>query len=105
VDHWQCRVGHRYSPETLADAQAEDVEAALWTAVRALHDRGGLLHRMAERADARNRRHSARSLRRRAERADMQAGLVRGTLMPAAESALHKVGDTGGEDAEADDVV
>ena len=70
VDQWECRVGHRYSPETLADAQAEDVEAALWIAIRALHNRSRLLERMAERAAARDQRHSARALRRRAQRAD-----------------------------------
>ena len=32
VLQWQCKVGHRYSPETLIDAQAEDVEGALWAA-------------------------------------------------------------------------
>jgi two-component system CheB/CheR fusion protein len=36
---WECRVGHRYSPESLADAQAGDVEAALWAGIRALEDR------------------------------------------------------------------
>ena len=47
LTQWRCRVGHRYSPESLADAQAEDVEAALWAAVRALEDRQALLERMA----------------------------------------------------------
>ena len=31
---WECRVGHRYSPDTLIDAQAESVEGALWAARR-----------------------------------------------------------------------
>ncbi len=104
VEQWECRVGHRYSPETLADAQAEDVEAALWIAVRALHDRSRLLQRMADRADARNQRHSARALRRGAARANEQAGVVRSTLTQAAESALRTVPDADSGHAEADDV-
>src|SRR5205823_12924035 len=47
MTQWGCRVGHRYSPDSLADAQAEGVEAALWAAVRALEDRELLLRRMA----------------------------------------------------------
>jgi two-component system chemotaxis response regulator CheB len=65
VDHWECRVGHRYSPDTLADAQAADVEAALWTAVRALSDRSRLLHRMADQAASRRQERSAGTFRRR----------------------------------------
>jgi hypothetical protein len=30
VLQWRCHVGHRYSPESLADAQAAAVEAAMW---------------------------------------------------------------------------
>lgn len=69
MSQWRCRVGHRYSPESLADAQAEDVEAALCAAVRVLEDRVGLLSRMADRAEARGETRSARSFRRRAESA------------------------------------
>lgn len=39
--YWECHVGHRYSPSSFAYAQGTGVEAALWTAVRALRDRGG----------------------------------------------------------------
>ncbi len=28
MTQWECRVGHRYSPQSLADAQAENVESA-----------------------------------------------------------------------------
>jgi two-component system chemotaxis response regulator CheB len=49
---WRCRVGDRYSPSSLADAQAEGVEAALWVAIRTLEDREFLLSRMAREEDA-----------------------------------------------------
>jgi two-component system, chemotaxis family, protein-glutamate methylesterase/glutaminase len=88
VAHWKCRVGHRYSTETLADAQAEDVEAALWTATRALHDRARLLYQLARRAESNGQERSASLFRQRGELADQQAELVRGALQQAAETAL-----------------
>ena len=93
-------MGHRYSPETLTDAQAEGVEAALWTAIRALSDRSRLLHRMADSAAARDEPRSARSFRRRATQADDQADLVRRALTQAAASTLRSVVDDDGEPGE-----
>lgn len=100
VSQWGCRVGHRYSPETLADAQAEDVEAALWTAMRALSDRCRLLRRLADKAQSRGERSSAGAFRRRARQADQQAEMVRGVLVRAGGSALRKVADEEGGQAE-----
>lgn len=88
VTQWRCRVGHRYSPDSLADAQAEDVEAAVWAAVRALEDRCALLTRMAEQAERRGQPRSARSFRHRAESAAEHAQQVRGALGQAAASTL-----------------
>jgi two-component system, chemotaxis family, protein-glutamate methylesterase/glutaminase len=51
VLQWQCRGGHRYSPESLADAQSASVETALWAAIRALHERQALIERMAQQTD------------------------------------------------------
>jgi two-component system chemotaxis response regulator CheB len=48
--HFRCRIGHAYSSESLADAQGENLEAALWTALRALSERESLLRRLANRA-------------------------------------------------------
>ncbi len=88
---WECRVGHRYSQESLADAQAEGVESGLWAAVRALEDRVKLLQRMAAQAEDAGRSRSARSFRRRAESAGDQAQLVREALTSAAASTLQEV--------------
>jgi two-component system, chemotaxis family, protein-glutamate methylesterase/glutaminase len=96
MTQWECRVGHRYSPETLVDAQAGGVEAALWTAIRALSDRSRLLHRMADRAQGPGQARTARSFRRRGEAAEDQAELVRSALTQAAERALRKVVDEDG---------
>ena len=49
--HYRCYVGHAYSADDLLDAKGEEVENALWTAVRALFERAGVLEALA--ADAR----------------------------------------------------
>ncbi len=90
---WRCRVGHRYSPESLADAQAYSVEAALWAAIRALEDRGRLLERMAEQFESNGQWRSARSFRRRASSARAEARMVRQALAQSAETSLRRVTD------------
>lgn len=90
VPIWECRVGHRYSPEGLVDAQAVSIEAALWVAIRALEDRSRLCERMAEQCDVRGSTRSARSFRRRAQSARDQARAVRDALTQAAELSLSK---------------
>jgi len=91
VLQWQCRVGHRYSPETLIDAQADDVEGALWAAIRALSDRAALLERMAGQAEHRGQRRSARRYRRQSESASEQAEIVRQAAAGAAGTTLRRV--------------
>ncbi len=49
VTGFRCRVGHAYSEDALVAAQAEGVEAALWTAVEMLEERAELLRRAARR--------------------------------------------------------
>jgi two-component system chemotaxis response regulator CheB len=96
---WECRVGHRYSPEGLIDAQGLDVEAAMWAAVRALEDRSRLLERMADRFEGRGQGRSARSFRVKAEAARKQARAVREALARAADLSLVR-----DEEDEEDDV-
>jgi two-component system chemotaxis response regulator CheB len=97
---WRCRVGHRYSPKALADAQSRDIEAALWTAVRALEDRRLLLERMAGQLDERGHAHAAASFRRRGQQADEEAQAVRAALERATASALRDLdGEEAGEPA------
>ncbi len=91
LTQWRCRVGHRYSPESLVDAQSADIEAALWTAVRALEDRTLLLRRMSDQLESRGQRRSAGRFRRRAQNADEQAQLVRRALEQAALTTLRAV--------------
>jgi two-component system chemotaxis response regulator CheB len=98
--HWECRVGHRFSPDSLLEYQAKDVEAALWAAVRALADRRMLLERMADQFEAREQWRSARSMRRRASVAAEQAEAVKAALAGAAANALSDVPGNGSSEHE-----
>jgi two-component system, chemotaxis family, protein-glutamate methylesterase/glutaminase len=64
--HYRCRVGHAYAEESLDEAKATSIEAALWTALTALEEQAALTWRMARRAaadghDARQRRYEERA--------------------------------------------
>jgi two-component system, chemotaxis family, protein-glutamate methylesterase/glutaminase len=37
--HFECFVGHRFSPESLSEEHTEALERALWTAIRKLKER------------------------------------------------------------------
>jgi two-component system chemotaxis response regulator CheB len=99
VSVWECRVGHRYSAEGFADAQATSIESALWAAIRILEDRERLLDRMASGCQSRGQPRSARSFRRRARAAKEQADLVRQALTRATELSLSRTEDDEAEQA------
>jgi two-component system chemotaxis response regulator CheB len=52
---FRCHVGHAFSLESIAAEQADEVERALWAAVRALEEGAALAGRLASRADGRLR--------------------------------------------------
>ncbi len=93
VPQWECHVGHRYSRRSLADAQGDRVEQALWTSVRMLRDRSALLSRMADQADAHDQTRSARRFRRQADDASQQADLVLEALSGAAANTLQSLAE------------
>lgn len=77
-----CRLGHRYSPDSLRSGQEAVIEDALWTALRTLEEAASLATRVRDRATARGDR--AMELRFEArrlgaqERADRIRGLLEG---------------------------
>src|SRR5207244_5633918 len=48
VPRYRCHTGHAFGPRSLQDAQKESTEEALWSAVRALHEKETLLRKMAD---------------------------------------------------------
>jgi two-component system chemotaxis response regulator CheB len=78
---YRCHVGHAYSAESLNEGQADMLEMALWSAVRALEEQMILARRIVERARKANRQHAARTFERRAEEAEEHSSLLRQLLL------------------------
>jgi two-component system chemotaxis response regulator CheB len=80
MERFRCRVGHAWSPEALAEEQAQALESALWMALRGLEERATLSLRMGERAEQRGHRHSAHTFRQRHDEAQAAALVLRRLL-------------------------
>jgi two-component system, chemotaxis family, protein-glutamate methylesterase/glutaminase len=78
--HFRCRVGHAYTAESLLAHQADQLEAALWTALRSLEEHAALSRRLASRATARGHSHSASSFTEQAMDAEHHASTIRNVL-------------------------
>jgi two-component system chemotaxis response regulator CheB len=77
---FRCRVGHAYSDEALLVHQSEQLEAALWTALRALEEHSALARRLAARANSRGHSHSASSFTEQSMDAEHHASVIRTVL-------------------------
>jgi two-component system, chemotaxis family, protein-glutamate methylesterase/glutaminase len=87
---YRCRVGHAYGGETLLAEQADAVEAALWTAMKALKERAALTRKLARRLEAKGNHRSVRSFQEQAADADRMAEAIAGVLRSgAAPEAPH----------------
>jgi two-component system chemotaxis response regulator CheB len=75
---YRCGVGHALSAAALLDEQADEIERALWVAVRTLDERASVLASIAERAASRGR-NAEREHEAAAEAAE-QAKTLRGFL-------------------------
>lgn len=81
VLRFRCRTGHAYSVGSLLSEQSEALEAALWTALRALEEKASLVERMATRARDRNQPFSAKRFEEQAQDMQQRAVLVRQLLL------------------------
>ncbi|SDW55488.1 two-component system, chemotaxis family, response regulator CheB [Amycolatopsis xylanica] len=81
ANHYRCRVGHAWSAESLLAAQVDELERALWTALRSLDEKTGLARRM--QADAHERGHEllVERYRRSAEESSIAAEVLRRYLI------------------------
>jgi two-component system, chemotaxis family, protein-glutamate methylesterase/glutaminase len=78
--HFRCRVGHAYTAESLLAHQADQLEAALWTALRSLEEHAALSRQLASRANARGHSHSASAFTEQAMDAEHHASTIRNVL-------------------------
>lgn len=77
---FRCRVGHAYTADAVLDGQTESVDAALWAALRALHERAELADRVGRRIRERSGRGAERFDEMKREALE-QAEVIRTTLL------------------------
>jgi len=78
---FRCRTGHAYSTDSLVAAQSEQLEDALWNALRALEEKAALTERMANRARDLQQAYSSRRFTEQAQAARQRATLVRQLIL------------------------
>jgi two-component system chemotaxis response regulator CheB len=78
---YRCRVGHAYSAEGLLAEKYQNLEAALWTALRALEEQAALSRRMSERAAKRGHGVAAESYRGKVAEAEAHAEVIRRVVL------------------------
>jgi two-component system chemotaxis response regulator CheB len=78
---FRCRVGHAFSSDSLLSKQSDELEAALWTALRALEERVSLATRVAKHARERNQTAVARRFEERMQESRQHAEAIRRLLL------------------------
>ncbi|MBV8757550.1 MAG: chemotaxis protein CheB [Deltaproteobacteria bacterium] len=76
-ERWRCYLGHAVHASALLDATDDQLEAALWSAVRALHERAATWEALAHEAKIANRDRVASDYTVRAREAREQGELAR----------------------------
>lgn len=78
---FRCRVGHAYGAESLLASKNEELEGALWTALRTLEEKVALHRRLSEYAAQRDNLRVAKHFRQSAEEMQQQARTIRHLLL------------------------
>jgi two-component system chemotaxis response regulator CheB len=78
--HYECRVGHAYSAESLLAEHADDLEMALWSAYRTLEEHAAIARRLAEAANRAGHPRSASAYFERAVDCEHHAAVIRRTV-------------------------
>ena len=90
---FRCRVGHAYSADHLLSGQADNLEAALWMALRTLEERTQLSGDMAKRAKQNGLSRAAKRFQETHDEAEQAAGTLRELLLDGSLGALGAEGD------------
>lgn len=86
LQRFRCHVGHAYTAESLVVGQSDEVESALWSALRALEERVMLSRKMGQRALDRNLKKAAAGFEARAQQAERNAHVLRRLLLSGQEA-------------------
>ncbi len=81
IIRFRCRTGHAYSSDSLLAEQNDSIEAAMWTAFRALEESSSLARRLLERATQRGHTLAASRFAQQAEEATHRAAVIRHALL------------------------
>jgi two-component system chemotaxis response regulator CheB len=91
---YRCHVGHGYTAEALASAQVENLEDALWSALRALEEHAAMRRRMATRASKGNLHSMADEYEQQAQATEARAATIRDLLVNGKTAARDRAEDT-----------
>ncbi len=80
VEHFRCRVGHQYSPESLIASQDDALENAMWAALRGLEEQAATAQRVAENFRGRDLARAAERFEERERTAVARADVIRAVL-------------------------
>jgi two-component system chemotaxis response regulator CheB len=80
IVRFRCRVGHAWSSESLLGEQSDQLETALWMALRSLEERAALAAELRLRAQERNSAMVAERYQEQSEEASRAANVIRGLL-------------------------
>jgi two-component system chemotaxis response regulator CheB len=77
---YRCRVGHAWSAESLLGEQSEQLDSALWMALRGLEEKAALARTLSQRAHERDNQLTASRFEDQAEEATSAANVIRSLL-------------------------
>ena len=80
MHRYECHVGHSYSQDSLLTRQRDQLEDALWTALRTLEEAADLRRRVGDQAERRGLAHAARAWRAHQRDLETRATTVREAL-------------------------
>jgi two-component system, chemotaxis family, protein-glutamate methylesterase/glutaminase len=97
--YFRCHVGHEVSERSLLQTQGQEIETALWTALRILEERVALGRRIEQRAIERDNVHTLQRIRNQNQEALRNAEVIRRVLQGAnpEQSITVLQDDIGGE--------
>jgi two-component system chemotaxis response regulator CheB len=81
LTRFRCHVGHGYTAQFLLAEQAQNVDAALWTALRVLDENAALYRKMVHSTRQRGLERAASSYEERLSSIEQQAHTIRGALV------------------------
>jgi two-component system, chemotaxis family, protein-glutamate methylesterase/glutaminase len=90
ITYYRCHIGHQWSPQTLAAAQAEEAEKKLWAAVAALDEQAALRRHLAGQGAGDSPEEDIAEHQRAAQSASRLARTMRSELNPVSADDIER---------------